>query len=506
MWALAFWVAIMLGSMDTAYVRRWVVQRMLGLDVHMLGQNALLLPGLGLRRWASSQYNGVYWNKGVGKFQAQVSLRGQRTHAGLFRKEREAAHAYDAYLRALCDDGARLSRSLNFPTPLEASFEASTEVWHESRRCALAKYSENASKEDESFDRLRRLFVLSPHAESYEIVRVSDSSKVDALFQRRGSLTGGLALKSSRYSQKKNGYAFSQTCGYAGMLLVLVALDSNALWALPGACVTHTSFFIRPGSSRDLAFQVEDVGSLLASCFRNRHDFPHISLADARLKCSPCHQVEEQAHTLLATVFHCASYQLEKSFTGFQTVDSVLFGEGCRWCVQEKASTGHTHRRYAAGLWKYGGVLGKLPYAKTDFDLLVVSLLDDGRLTGCFLFPTDILTQLECLGHKPCWLPLHPPWSLPKREDTREKYAWQLEYFVDLRKWVVETPLPGETRDFLKNLLRRLGAAQKERTHFLEYDALGTLDLFLEWGMAPCAEQSGRSQVLSCSLMAPMQA
>ena len=428
----------------------------------MLGQQRnLQLPRLCWHRWVSSQYNGVYWNKARGKYHARVGFKGQHKHVGYFLTEQEAAHAYDLRLRGLCHDGIRLKRSLNFPTPLEASFKEDPQ---KSRRRALAVYSKNASKEDASFDRLRRLFMSSPQAETYEIIRVSESSKVDALFQPRGSLTGGLALqlKSASFRQQDYGYVFSRTRGYAGMLLVLLPLDGDALWALPGASVTQWHFFIKPGSSRDMALQVRDVGSLLEGCYRNRQDFPHLSLSEARLQCSPTHLVEEQAHALLTTLFSRIGCQLQKSFAGLATVDSVLVGEGGRWRVQEKASTLQA-RGYSANLWKCGGALGRLAYAETDFDLLLVSLLDDGQLAGLFAFPSDLLTNLGYLGQRACGLQLHPPWRLPKGEKTRVKYAWQLAYFVDLRKWDAETPqLPAEMRCVLGALLARLAEGQEK--------------------------------------------
>ena len=429
----------------------------------MLGKITSLLPGLCWHRLASSQFNGVYWNKAIGKYHAQVCFKGDRKHAGCFLTEQQAAHAYDALLRALCDDGRRLKRSLNFPTPLEASAAAWTEQQQqESRRRALATYSQRR-KEDESFDRLRRLFDSSPQAQNYEILRVSGSSKVDALFQRRGSISGGVALQLKSASlQRQRYYSFNNTRGYAGMLLMLLALDSDAVWALPGASVTRTSFFITSGSSRDAAFQVDDVGLLLESCLRNRKDFPHVSLAEARVQCSPNHHVEEQAHALLATMFHRVSYELEKSFTDSPTVDSVLAGEACRWRVQEKSSTLQADFRYSVGLWKHGGALGKLAYSEDDFDLVLAALLDDGRLSGLFVFPADALARLGYIGQKPCHLPLHPPWRLPKREDTRVKHAWQLEYFVDLRKWDAASPLPFEVHKILENILRRLAACQEK--------------------------------------------
>ena len=63
------------------------------------------------------------------------------------------------------------------------------------------------------------------------------------------------------------------------------------------------------------------------------------------------------------------------------------------------------------------------------------------RLSGLFIFPVDVLARFGAVGHKPMHLPLHPPWHLAKKQATRLKYAWQLEYFVDLRTWDGEAVL-----------------------------------------------------------------
>ena len=440
--------------MISRFVARWA------LDVRILGlpSRQRPLPRQCWHRGASSQYNGVCRNKAKGKFEARLGFNRHQEYLGLFPTEQEAAQAYDARLRELCNDGVRLRRSLNFPTALEASFVG---CQLQSRRRALSAFGLHASKEKASLDRLHRCFESSPQAENYEIIRVSGSSKVDALFQARGSLTGGLALQLKSASLRRQGFWFNNTHGYVGMLLVLVALDCDALWALPGASVTSASLYIKPGSTRDMELRTEDIGSLLESCFRNRKDFPHVSLEEARLQCSPNHQVEEQAHAFLRMLFRCVGFKLEKLFEGLATVDSVLAGGGCQWRVQEKASTIQA-RRYAANLSKHGGALGRRAYAETDFDLLLVALLDDSRLSGLFVFPADVLLKLGYLGRRPVTLPLYPPWRLPQQEATRAKHSWQLAHFVDLRKWDTETLLPIELRNILEDLLFRLVACQEK--------------------------------------------
>ena len=118
----------------------------------------------------------------------------------------------------------------------------------------------------------------------------------------------------------------------------------------------------------------------------------------------------------------------------------MLTRDGTHWRVQEKASN-LQQRGYIAKMGRYGGALGSIAYASTDFDMILASILDNGRLSGLFIFPVDVLARFGAVGHKPMHLPLHPPWHLAKQQATRLKYAWQLEYFVDLRTWDGEAVL-----------------------------------------------------------------
>ena len=84
----------------------------------------------------------------------------------------------------------------------------------------------------------------------------------------------------------------------------------------------------------------------------------------------------------------------------------------------------------------FGSMAARLAYAKADFDILIVTLLDDAdRLKGIFVFPSSVLARREFIGHKPRRVGLYPPWARPKRPATSANYSWQLDYFVDLRSW-----------------------------------------------------------------------
>lgn len=48
------------------------------------------------RRGCSSQYKGVAWNRGNGKWMAYIRVLGKRIHLGYFEEEEDAAKVYDA--------------------------------------------------------------------------------------------------------------------------------------------------------------------------------------------------------------------------------------------------------------------------------------------------------------------------------------------------------------------------------------------------------------------------
>ena len=406
-----------------------------------------------LRYHASSPFNGVCWDARVQKFASKVSFQGVTHHAGHFRCEIEAAHAYDERLRHLCQDGARLKRSLNFPSFAEVTFTESPE---EARARALAKGSTNA-KEEESFRRLYHRFSVVPQATTHEIVRVSDSSKVDALFQPKGSEHGGLPLQLKAASLSGNcrqSYSFQRTKGYHGMLLLFIALDRDFFWAMPGTSVALTAFTIRLGSDRDETLRVNDLGSTLDSCYGQQQEFPHVSLRNARLQCGKCHLVEERAHLQMSDVLGGVGYQLKRAFSG-TAVDSLLVGDGGVLRVQEKASTLHQPRgTYRVSLCRTAGALGTLAYSEFDFDILLVAILENEQVVGIFVFASDVLAQHGLIGGKPSVLPLWPAWRLPKRQAYRVRSAWQLEHFVDLRGWSGQAALPDEVRRRLAQLLQ----------------------------------------------------
>ena len=382
--------------------------------------------------------------------------------AGSFDSERCAAQAYDQCLRALCQDRVRLRRSLNFPTAAEGDFQEDPAT---ARARGIATVRDSFGKEEESFRRLQERFLHSSLASSYEIVPVPGMSRVDALFQQRGSSTGGLRLQLKSASSNLSGtrgrqkYGFMHTSGYEGMLLVLIALDIDSLWVVPGTAVRQKCLRIAVGSSRDHAWHAPDIGLTLLTHFENTQELPHASLEAAELQCSTTHKVETLAHFQLKALLAGVGFHLQRMTQTAIAFDSVLSGVGSSWRVQEKASNLRAKTAgYSVNLWRHAGKPGRVAYEEADFDMLLAAVLNNGMLLGMFLLPSHVLMGHRLLGQKPASLRLCPPWAPGKRQATREKYAWQLDHFVDLRR-----PPEQVDADVLSRLLQvlRAGEAQK---------------------------------------------
>ena len=379
-------------------------------------------------------------------------------YVGFFDSEIEAAHAFDQKLRSLCpDDVVRLQKSLNFPTKREVSLFACQQ---ERRERALQKSSERASKEEESFCLLQARFMASPQALTHEIVRVSGSSRVDAILQIQNSAAGiPLQLKSASASgTRQHVFSFAHVCGYDGMLVVMIALGHDHMWAAEGACIRQKTLCITLGSDRDRRLRVRNIGTTLEKCFRQREVYPLLSLREAKFRCSQTNKVEEQAHSLLAVVFAGIGFRLERAVGHASAVDSFLIGGSCELerRVQEKASNLSKRNRYAINLWRNGGTCGPRPYRESEFDVLLAAILDDGCLSGLFAFPSQVLAKHGLVGCKPKRLVLHPTWAMAGQEATRRRHAWQLEYFVDLRSWSGDTTLPTSICSGLRRLMHKL--------------------------------------------------
>ena len=404
------------------------------------------------RSLATSRFIGVSWRPQAQKFQATVSVANTQHYCGLFACEEEAARARDEKLREFCKDRHRLKMSLNFPSVEESSYAESPA---EARaRHVLLPSASSREKEGRAFQNLLAEFQRSTSTTDFEIVPVAEFSRADAIFRCKGSQAGlPLQLKAARSIGGGRCYHFTSVRGYFGMLVLLLALDRNIVWGVAGSHLHQCSVNVCLGGTRDHAWRVKDLAWTLQQSFNNTVDFPHISLEDARLQCSPGHYVEEQARRQSTSLLQQAGFQLQPCLQ-VGVVDSVLSGRGCEYAVQEKAC----HKRrgrgdYIATLSKHGGVMGRLPYTSTDFDLLLISLLDDEhQLDGIYLIHTVALAEHGLVNERPVTLHVYPPWAPAKHKAAIQKHAWQLEHFVDLRGWA-GGPLPAETVGRLSQLL-----------------------------------------------------
>ena len=406
--------------------------------------------------WQAASYRGVSYNKRRQKFVASLTVNLHRNHLGYFNSARQAADMYDCKLRELCGkEQWRLRKFLNFPSSDEAKYE---EPAIQNRSRGLEIWGANNQKESAAFEFLEAAFAISPQAEQYRIRRLSGASRADALFVAKDSDTVGLPIqmKSSSPRGCMQRFTFNGTSGYAGMLMIFVDLDCGRLWAAAGKRIASTSFSITVGRDRDRHLRVVDLGSLLLSCFHNSDEFPHLSVLEASMQCARSHRVEAAAHLELCRLFQSCNMYLVHPRQNQSTVDSVLkAGDEVahHLRIQEKASNMPSRGTYRVRMSKYGGLLGPLPYAQEDFDMLAACVLDANELQGMFLIPTAQLAAQGFVGERPVDLPLYPPWIVQRYPRTKTKYGWQEAFFLDVRSWQSSGELAPELVERLKALL-----------------------------------------------------
>ena len=411
----------------------------------------------------AAKYRSIYYHKRGRVYEARLQVGGGPGYIGQFKHAKQAAEAYDREVRRMYPDDTpdhkfRRKNLLNFPSEQEAAYTESPE---QARKRGLKLGGSSFCKEARSFELLREAFCESPCSENYELVRLTGSSKADALFKPRGSSQAGLQIQlkaaTSGWKQGKT-YKFRNLLGYDGMLVFLVALDGGHFWAASGEEFKTCQLQITIGCASDTCRRVEDTGARLVAGFKNTRKFPHISIEEAECQCSVTSRVEAVAHRQLRSLFDRMNWSLICPREHQTTVDSLLEVSIGRPLVrlQEKAS--HFHERlgrYCVQMSKCGGSLGRLPYVKDDFDLLVACVLRKDRLQGIFLIPISELAQKGFVADRPCMLPLHPPWSPAKWNRTRRKYIWQLDWFLDLRTWCDSEELPEELQGRLEQLLSK---------------------------------------------------
>ena len=407
----------------------------------------------------AAKYRGVHYHKHHDKFEARLTAHGQTFYLGSFLSATQAAEAYDEKVRHVCAaDRFRLSKSLNFPSEEETSFSCSP---MQLRQRGLNVSGDNNRKEAEAFFLIEEALAASSHADSYEMLRLSGSTKADALLVPKGYGDAGLPIQlkaatSSGGLGRK--YIFSNVSGYSGMVVLMVALDGQHVWASAGQDLLSKTLGITIGCESDSKRRVLDIASHLRACFHDVRRFPHLSTQEATFQCARTYRTEAAAHLRLAQLFMSAGMHLSRCPINNTPVDSLLKLEGREGStpdirVQEKASHAQRCGSYAVGMWKAGGALGRLPYANHDFDLLAACVLRDSQVEGIFLIPMSALVLRGFVGGKANSMGLYPTWRQPCQKRSNLKYGWQSDFFFDIRALQNSEQLPQVLSARLSDIL-----------------------------------------------------
>ena len=146
-------------------------------------------------------------------------------------------------------------------------------------------------------------------------MRLTESSKADALLKLRGSSQAGLPIQlkaaTSRWREGRV-YHVSKLLGYDGMLVVLVALDGGHFWTAAGEELKVDYLSITLGRESDTARRVENMGSHLVASFKKTRKFRHVSVEEAEHQCSASHRLEVAAHGQLRNLFSCMKWCLSR--------------------------------------------------------------------------------------------------------------------------------------------------------------------------------------------------
>ena len=407
----------------------------------------------------AAKFRGVRYCKRCDKFQACLTAHGRTYYLGRFLSARQAAEAYDDKVRHVCAaDRLRLRKTLNFPSEDEASFTCSP---MQMRQRALKLFGDNTRKEASAFQLMEASLAASSFAESYKMLRLSGSSKADALLVPKGYGDAGLPIQlkaATSLGRLGRKYVFNKLLGYGGMLVLMVALDGHHVWASAGQDLLCEQLRITVGFESDSKRRVLDIASHLDDCFHDVGRFPHLSTQEATFQCPSTYKTEATAHLRLAQFFKSAGMHLSRCPVHNTAIDSVLTlgqsGSTPIIRVQEKAS--HARPRngvYAASMWRAGGALGRLPYTHDDFDLLAACVLRDSQVEGVFLIPMSVLARHGFVGRKANLMTLYPTWRQPGQKRSKLKYCWQADFFFDIRALQNSEQLPKVLSARLSDIL-----------------------------------------------------
>ena len=169
-------------------------------------------------RAEAAKYRGVSYHKRNRIFEAWLQVQDGPGYIGSFKTDTHAAEARDQEVRRLYPDDTpdhklQRKKKLNFPSEEEAAYH---ETPQQARKRALKIHFANTRKADRSFDLLKEALNTSPYSEKYELVRLTESSKADALLKLRGSSQAGLPIQlKAATSRRREGkmYHFNHLLG-----------------------------------------------------------------------------------------------------------------------------------------------------------------------------------------------------------------------------------------------------------------------------------------------------
>ena len=246
----------------------------------------------------------------------------------------------------------------------------------------------------------------------------------------------GCQLKTTSGSRLINGvpyYVFSKTRGYAGLLLVLVALTEPEplLWLCNASDVASASIAIpvqQKNRSRftwgDSRTELGDLSTVMVA--QSRH--PNITLqpVDILVKPkSPNHLKEYEAQQRLE-----AALPLEYVPSAIEGQAYDYLVDGDRWQMKLAYYNSKTDY-FSCAVHKHSSG-EKQQYAATDFDYLALQLPKHEVLGGknmLYLIPTKILKQRDLVGR--CDISSSTVYMFPHRP-KRGALSWTEHYAIDL--------------------------------------------------------------------------
>eukprot|EP00448_Togula_jolla_P024442 CAMPEP_0170582608 /NCGR_PEP_ID=MMETSP0224-20130122/7679_1 /TAXON_ID=285029 /ORGANISM="Togula jolla, Strain CCCM 725" /LENGTH=447 /DNA_ID=CAMNT_0010905853 /DNA_START=10 /DNA_END=1349 /DNA_ORIENTATION=+ len=282
---------------------------------------------------------------------------------------------------------------------------------------------------------LNRLRLSDPRGR-FTILRMPRGARADLIFQPTASSDRDewVPIQVKSTSQTYSGsYLFSRVAGYRGMLLLLVAIDVEMIWALPPYAVTSKGIAAKEGGKWDM-YRAESMAQSLSDAWNRARIFPRRSYSFCASPFSPSQQIELHHRGLLIRMLRESGLEAVTPLIQGGQVDLLV--NGIR--VQQRST-----RLVKEGtgcqvhLFKSRGHGTRYPYNVKDFDVLLIHLRQGQRVTGLFMLGMDELARQgfveegeETMGRLK--IKVYPPSSLPTCPQTVDRTEWQRRNFLDV--------------------------------------------------------------------------